>query len=261
MTGFGGYDYLVYIVPGAMLLVTMLVLLPKTRRFFGPERMDVGGFGLFVFISFALGLMVNMLSSITVEPFEIAREQAYQSYTLLTKDLDLVAPKVRERFLNELNNHFPELREQLDRCNTRANSDPKSDVWKKGECQHVRPNIVRRVHNKVVTDHATDRMDIYAQHFALSLAATVALVLIFLMLVLMLGFQWCARRNERMRYWMNTGVVARIPWPLLVTALIVVGASACFCLDRVNAFDRNFARELFNAFAFISDAKPPPPNS
>ena len=54
MTGFGAYEFLVYVVPGDAARHPDGAV-SQVRDFFGKERIDTGGFGPFVIVAFILG--------------------------------------------------------------------------------------------------------------------------------------------------------------------------------------------------------------
>jgi len=101
--GFAAYEFLAYVIPGGILLIVMMVLFPSVKTFFGQDRMDVGGLGMFLIVSFVLGQALQTIGAYAIERLMIIFGYAHQTDLVLSPNQKLIDPDVRASFLEKAN--------------------------------------------------------------------------------------------------------------------------------------------------------------
>jgi hypothetical protein len=260
MPQFAAYEFIVYVVPGAFLLIAIMILFPQVRAFFGTERMDVGGLGLFLVISFAFGLMTNVLAGRTIERLMIHLSYAHRTDIELHANSSLVPLAVKERFTRVATQDFPELMDALKDCvgDDKGQQDESKKQMPDANlpCSEVQSEIIGRVLARANVKNApTSRLEIYAQQYYVSLNVAMSLCIMLVVLAAAFFLRW-------KHGWLAHGVqIIRVPFALQLTILAVVLASIVLSAQRISNFDKLFAREFFASYAYRPDPVPPCPCS
>lgn len=227
---FGAYEFLVYVVPGGLLLFFICALFPAIRNLFGKEPVNVGGLVLFLVVSFVLGQLLQSIATYTIQPVMVRSGLAYRTSTVLFKDQNLISPKSRSRLENWLPKDFGFAKEDLAHASGDTINDQLKTEWR---------NLIRRLHTKINLDKLSDRLDVYAQNYALSMALAVSLVCIFLLVLAVHS------RSPVQRERLNMTALPRWVASLL---LILIPLAFLNTLERMSNFDRLFAEELFGSY-------------
>src|SRR5207244_11316842 len=100
MPQFAAFEFLVYVLPGAFLLIALMIMFPQVRAFFGTERIDTGGLGVILIISFGFGLLTNTAGSFMARQWAGADHDCRRTCMMLRTDraAPLVIPEVKDRF-------------------------------------------------------------------------------------------------------------------------------------------------------------------
>jgi len=197
--GFAAYEFLAYVVPGGILLIVLMVLFPAVRTFFGRDRMDVGGLGMFLIVSFAFGQALQTVGAYAIEKPLIILGYAHQTDLVLSPQQKLIDPEIRTSFVEKAN----EFRVSV----TTLNPENPEDVlkWR---------NLIRRVHSKINQEKLSDRLEIYGQHYAVNMNAATAFILALIIITAVIF-----TRRHRSR-WLKGIKVVVVPPP--VTWVIIV---------------------------------------
>jgi hypothetical protein len=61
---FDAYGFLAYVVPGTVLLFVLIIIFPKLDWLLGREKVELGGFGVFLIVAFVLGQLLQNLGAV-----------------------------------------------------------------------------------------------------------------------------------------------------------------------------------------------------
>jgi hypothetical protein len=230
--GFGTYEFLANVVPGGLFLFFLMLLFPNIRTVFGRARMDVGGLGLFLIVSFVLGQSIQSLSFFIIEKPMVALNLARRiQYDSLKSDYII---KIQQQAAKEFNLPPPE-------------------QWKADYDKNWH-TLIRRIHSKINQQNLSDRLEIYSRQFAVSmtLAGVFALALVICTMVFLMQ-----------RFCVDTFIsikVAFMPPILKGIALSIILLGLVLELLRMSYFDVLFKGELLSTYSSQqSTVNAPPP--
>jgi hypothetical protein len=233
---YAAYEFIVYVIPGGLILFTLMALFPAVRELFGVERIDAGGLGIFLILAFILGQFIHALSHRIVEAPMIWAGLAHQTDgVLLNKNPKLLNDGDRSKLADRVKR---ELDVSIDSLDLGKPAD--ATVWR---------GIVRRLHSTVNQKTASDRLEIYARQYAMNRNISTGLIAVLLILGALLFVQ--LRRNE----WLEGFRAVDLRGRLGVGLLLVTLAAIVISLQSIAHFDHLFARELFSAYVHM------PPNA
>jgi hypothetical protein len=227
---FGGYEFLVYVVPGGLLLFFVTAMFPAIRKLFGQEPVNVGGLVFFLVIAFVLGQLIQSLASYSIEPMMMKYNLAYRTSAVLFKDSTVISTEDRKRLIDFLSNDFGVAKEDLDHKSTDKVDESLSKYWR---------GLIGRLRTKDIHDKLTDRLDVYGQNYALNMSLAASFSLMFVLLLVILVAKPATRKA--------LGITS-LAMPLKVVLLIGIPIAVAISLERMSTFDQLFARELFGSY-------------
>jgi hypothetical protein len=227
---YAAYEFLVYVIPGGLILFTVMALFPTVRELFGRERVDAGGLGIFLVLAFAVGQFVDGVSHQTVERAMTAAGCSHQSDTVAGKGSQtIISSENRTEFARRVQANYGVAIDTLD-----LNKPDHKRNW---------INVIRRIHSLV--SQKNDRLEVYVRQYAVNMNIATSLIAVLLILLGVLFIQ------HRRRAWLvgirTVDLRGRLGGLFLVLAVLGVALA----LQRMFYFDRLFAQELFNAYVTL----------
>ena len=232
---FGAYEFLVYVVPGGIVLFFVIALFPRIRALFGKEPVNVGGLVLFLVIAFVLGQLIQTLAIYSVQYAMTKAELAYRTNTVLFTDTTVLSATDRALLVKRLKEDFDFPSESLQH----AKGDPSVDDNLRNEWRRM----IGKLRTKVIREKRTDRLEVYGQNFAMNMSLTAAFTIVLAMLIVVSVVSRSTRLSLK---------ITAVAKPLRVLLFIVVVLAIGISLERVAMFDRLFAEELFGSYLYGS---------
>lgn len=232
MPAFDAYDYVGYIVPGAILLVGLMLLFPGMKEQFAGQKLDLSDFGILIILSFALGQILHQLGHV-IDKTDLGRVY-YTEKIFCEKDSVLSTIEetqlrgiIKARFSVEAS------------CITHANHDVKTH-WR---------NIVKQMYIDINRAKLSERVDIFNRSVGLHLAlGTVFAVLFFVCLAIAIGSK---RKVEGFKGIRSTLYVADCKDTMKVALVLAALAGASYiCFARMHYFAKAYASELFLVYLY-----------
>jgi hypothetical protein len=166
---FDAYDYVGYIVPGAILMFGVAYLFPWITEQFGSKsvttlKFKIGGIGSFVIVAFVAGQLLHQLGHLIRDDLRIRSTNA-----VACGNQDILSTSERNQLLAAIKNEFAEFEWKNDTCN--------SSAWR---------DVVRRIDVKLRAMKMTERIDILFRSIDLNMALTIAFAVLIAIIVLFL---------------------------------------------------------------------------
>ena len=247
---FDAYGFLAYVVPGAAFLFILMIMFPKLNWVLGREKVELGGFGVFLIVAFVLGQLLQNLGAVIKQgPYNWQFKTAYAtnlvvlpgSMPLLSlADARLLKDKALKKF-------------EVDIANIHLSDAMEAMTWR---------NVVLRIINLVhcsgdnerseVCVRRTERLEIYNRNHGLHLGLTAAFSLLFLVMAVVSAIQFRVP-GWRMAWDCNSWILGPVRSPV---ALLLLALAAYIAYDRMSYFDQLYARELFLVFLSLPEPAP-----
>jgi hypothetical protein len=168
-TGFATYEFITYVVPGAIFVLCLMALFPRVKEFFGAERIDVGGLGLVLVAAFVLGELFNTIGTSVIGRYAIA-----DKIDAVWEDKQEIIPERYKRdFVESVKNNFGVPVDQL-KLKVRCRNDNDYRLWK---------SIVSRIRAILNLTKASDRVEIYLQQYIININIAAALLFCIVVVV------------------------------------------------------------------------------
>lgn len=227
---FAAYEFLVYVVPGGLLLFFISAMFRKIRALFGQEPVNVGGLVVFLIVAYVLGQLLHSAASYTIQEAMKANGYAYRTSQVLFTDQTVITAKDRALLGKRVVDDFGFDPADLQHKSTETISERLKDEWRA---------VVRRVHSRINLDQQSDRANIYVQYYALNMVIAAAFIAIFVLL-LVIKCMPVYRRTS-----LQITILAK---PLEIFLLVAIPVAILISLERMSSFDRQFAEELFSSY-------------
>ena len=225
---FTAQEFLAYVVPGAVLVLGLMILFPAIRAIFGRGRIDIGGLGIFIIMSFVAGLMIQNVGYVIVEKPLERLGLVYRTNAIVPKNQTLLRQDLRQTLRATIQKQFTT---DIDTLNL---NDPKHfQEWRE---------TVRNIYTQVLLERRSARLESYSQHYQLSINLSMS----FLLLATLCGTIIAIRYRRQSWLW---GIDVNFPnrwkkWPTIAGVLVC----ALIGLWRAYLFDDLFTRELVQAY-------------
>jgi hypothetical protein len=232
MPAFDAYDYVGYIVPGAVLLIGLMLLFPAMREQFAGQKLDLSDLGILIILSFALGQILHQVGHV-IDKTDLGR--VYYTEKVFCKK-DSVLSAAEETQLQGL----IKARFNVDAsCITDATDDVKTH-WR---------NIVKQMYIDINRAKLSERVDIFNRSVGLHLAlGTVFAVLFCICLAIALGSQVKVEGFKGIRSTLCVGDCKDTIKAALVLAALAGASYICFA--RMHYFAKAYASELFLVYLY-----------
>jgi hypothetical protein len=173
-TGFATYEFITYVVPGGVFVFCLMVLFKDVRKIFGAGRIDIGGLGLFLVLSFIAGELFNTIGIDVIQPLLIANKVDL----VWAADQKIIPDRYKSMLISAIKRDFgviPIDRLDLDSPGQRTDNDYR--LWQ---------SIVARMRARVALNKDSDRIEIYLQHYFTNI--NIATSLLFCILAVIPAF-------------------------------------------------------------------------
>jgi hypothetical protein len=272
MSFFDAYDYVGYIVPGAVLLLCLMYVFPELREQFGQTKLEISEIGIFLIVAFVAGQLLHQIAHVT-DGGILNRRYASETFFSKSQKLQLVSLEDRNRILQVVNKNFGIAQV----C--KAGFDPITDG---GDDKRIWSDVIKRMYIDIRDKKLNDRIDIFNRGEGLMLALGTAFCLLILLCIVLIILscidwlraitkQWLIAKqwfSERMRKWCRwmsklASIIPKFTTTIGVangeeaarTGLILVFliAAAAISFNREQYFNRAYAEELFVTYLSQSD--------
>ena len=235
----GGYEFLVYVVPGGFLLFFFMIMLPSLRPLFGGEPMNVVGLVLILVVAFILGQLLQTVAFCVVEKPMIGLGFSHRTNSVIWQKQGLLSKDQRDRLINAVERDFQFAREKF---GFREEKDLTDETLRAQLSEEWR-QLVRRIHARVNLTKSSDRLEIYLQHYAVNMGLVLAF---FLIGAVLLTVQFIRHDADSGRI---LGLrVIKLPRFMPIVITLGVFLAMIIALMRMSYFDRLFAEELFGSY-------------
>jgi|HubBroStandDraft_4_1064222.scaffolds.fasta_scaffold19077_4 hypothetical protein len=226
MPAFDAYDYVGYIVPGAVLLVGLMLLFPAIKEQLAGHKFELSDLGLLIILSFALGQMLHQVGHV-VDKTKFVRTH-YSDDILCGGDPSLSAEE-KTKVIKIIESQYG----FTPSCIT---EDTKTN-WR---------NTVRQIYIEVHEAKRSERVDIFDRGVGLLLGLGTAFAVLFgICLVVALGLHKRVKGFDRIRSTLH-GHHDDATKSIVVLVALAGASWLCFC--RMEYFAKYYATELFLAY-------------
>jgi hypothetical protein len=232
---FATYEFLVYVIPGGLLLFSFMAMFPGFKGLFGQEPVNVGGLVLFLVVAFAIGQLLQSAANYAVQWPMSELGWAYRTNAVLFTDQDVISTDDRDLLINAVNRDFRFPKDDL-QFKDPASAKTKTDV---GKLTKAWRSVIDQIYGKIHPNNLSDRLGSYSQHYSLNKSLTLAYLLMFI--VLSIVFALPRYRSNKI---LSTSITPVPRWlqPLLLLVLLIAVAIS---IERTSAFDKLFVDDLF----------------
>jgi hypothetical protein len=254
---FDAYDYVGYIVPGAILLLCFMYMFPAIREQFGSSRFDLTEIGAFIIIAFVIGQMLHQIGHVIDIDFpRYDYSRRYHTDAVACQGQRVLSDAERLRVLDavkaQFDREFPNFRFGTD-CpiasliKDEIGKPPKTEDEKRKQAKEsasIWRDIVGRINIQIRRAKMSERLDIFNRGLGLHMALSSAFsVLVVGWVIAVAGWKPHFRRRFGVRSPLAIGT-----WRDFGRAVVVLAAllgALWISINRMDYFALTYARELF----------------
>jgi hypothetical protein len=249
---FDAYQYLAFVIPGAVLLLGLMFFFPWIREHVGPTTgagFDLAGLGAFVIVSFVLGHLLQGLGRDVLQLEVIyGSESAYATNSVFKWEDRILSDRDKTRLLLCIHKNFKVEEKQLMLRRPAHETNLKTLVdWIVGpsrETLETWRGMVRRIYADLRERKQAEPAQRLQRDHALHLELTTAFLLLT---ICALALLWVQSRRPALAKRLK---VVRTPKQLRLLQIGLLAVGTIILYRRTLRFDESFARELY--FTFIS---------